>query len=45
MTVILRFVDCNGIIREPFFEVVGVDDTTTLTLKKKITVVLTQNSL
>ena len=35
MAVILRFVDCNGIIRERFFEVVGVDDTIALTLKKK----------
>ena len=32
-------------IRERFFEVVGVDDTTALTLKKKITVVLTQYGL
>ncbi|KAK3217758.1 hypothetical protein Dsin_011728 [Dipteronia sinensis] len=45
MAAILRFVDCNGIIQERFFEVVGVDDTTALTLKKKITVILIQYGL
>ncbi|XVF82659.1 hypothetical protein PTKIN_Ptkin16aG0066300 [Pterospermum kingtungense] len=45
MAIILRFVDCHGIIRERFFDVVGVRDTTTLTLKENITSILTRYDL
>ncbi|KAK3211959.1 hypothetical protein Dsin_016665 [Dipteronia sinensis] len=45
MAIILRFVDYNGFIREPFFGVVGVEDTTSLTLKTHITEVLTKYNL
>ncbi|XVF76083.1 hypothetical protein PTKIN_Ptkin13bG0237700 [Pterospermum kingtungense] len=41
MTIILRFVDYHGIIRESFFDVVGVHDTTALTLKENKTSILT----
>ncbi|XVF87322.1 hypothetical protein PTKIN_Ptkin18bG0111000 [Pterospermum kingtungense] len=40
-----RFVDCHGIIREHFFDVIGVHDTTTLTLKENITSILTRYDL
>ncbi|KAL4602821.1 hypothetical protein ACB092_10G081900 [Castanea dentata] len=40
MVIILRFVDKNGFIKEGFFHVVHVRDTTTLTLKKEICFVL-----
>ncbi|KAH9769035.1 TTF-type domain-containing protein [Citrus sinensis] len=36
MAIILRYVDCDGYIRERFFEVVNVMETTTVTLKKEI---------
>ncbi|XP_073119827.1 uncharacterized protein [Henckelia pumila] len=36
MAVILRYVDRNGFIRERFFEVVNVENTNALTLKKEI---------
>ena len=45
MAIILRFVDYNGFIREPFFGVVGVEDTTAITLKTHITEVLTKYNL
>jgi hypothetical protein len=34
MTIILRFVDKDGFIRERFFHVVHANDTTATTLKK-----------
>ncbi|XP_059635726.1 uncharacterized protein LOC132277901 [Cornus florida] len=40
MAFVLRFVDKNGLLRERFFGVVGVKDTTALTLKKEISNVL-----
>ena len=36
MTIILRFVDKAGFVREHFFDLVHVFDTTSLTLKKEI---------
>ncbi|XP_059639504.1 uncharacterized protein LOC132281858 [Cornus florida] len=41
MAIVLRFVDKNGLLRERFFGVVVVKDTTSLTLKKEISDVLT----
>ena len=35
MAIVLRFVDKDGFVRECFFGVVHVPDTTTLTLKMK----------
>ena len=40
MAIILRFVDKEGFIKECLFHVVHVKDTTALTLKNKICVVL-----
>jgi hypothetical protein len=34
MATVLRFLDKNSFVREHFFELVHVSDTTTLTLKK-----------
>ena len=45
MAIILRYVDCDGYIREPFFEVVNVMETTTVTLKKEICNVLARYDL
>ncbi|XP_073061934.1 uncharacterized protein [Primulina eburnea] len=45
MTIVLRYVDCDGFVRERFFEVVGVDDTNSLTLKTHICSILTQHKL
>jgi hypothetical protein len=45
MAIILRFVDKYGFIRERFFHIVHVKDTTALTLKKKICDVLSCNDL
>ena len=45
MATILRFVDKEGFIKEHFFYVVHVRDTTTLTLKNEICVVLTHYNL
>ena len=45
MTIILRFVDKEGFIKERFFHVVHVRDTTTLTLKNEICAVLTHYNL
>ncbi|XP_062161851.1 uncharacterized protein LOC133868851 [Alnus glutinosa] len=45
MAIILRFVDKDGFIRERFFHIVHVKDTTALTLKKKICDVLSCNDL
>ncbi|XP_073298470.1 uncharacterized protein [Primulina huaijiensis] len=45
MAIVLRYVDCDGFVREIFFEVVGVDDTNSLTLKTHICIILTQHKL
>ncbi|XP_075473351.1 uncharacterized protein LOC142504358 [Primulina tabacum] len=45
MAIVLRYVDCGGFVRERFFEVVGVDDTNSLTLKTHICSILTQHKL
>ena len=45
MTIILRFVDTEGFIKEYFFHVVYGRDTTTLILKKKIFVVLSRYNI
>ncbi|ESR59275.1 hypothetical protein CICLE_v10018323mg, partial [Citrus x clementina] len=42
MAIILRYVDCDGFIRERFFEIVNVDETKALTLKNEICNVLAQ---
>jgi hypothetical protein len=36
MTIILRFIDKYGFIRDRFFDIVHVEDTTDLTLKNEI---------
>ncbi|XP_030963705.1 zinc finger MYM-type protein 1-like [Quercus lobata] len=45
MAIILRFVDKEGFIKERFFHVVHVRDTTTLTLKNEICAVLSHYNL
>jgi hypothetical protein len=45
IAIILRFVDKNGFIQERFFDIVKVKDTLALTLKDKISYVLSQNYL
>ncbi|XP_050378271.1 uncharacterized protein LOC126795481 [Argentina anserina] len=45
MTIILRFVDSQGLIRERFFKIVSVLDTTSQTLKNGILKVLTMYDL
>ena len=40
MAIILRFVDKDGLLKERFFHIVHVRDTTALTLKKEICAVL-----
>ncbi|XP_074566114.1 uncharacterized protein LOC141822681 [Curcuma longa] len=45
MAIILRFVDVYGFLRERFFQIVHVHDTTTRTLKKEICDVLTRYNL
>ncbi|XP_057482633.1 uncharacterized protein LOC130769355 [Actinidia eriantha] len=45
MAIILRFVDVHGFLRERFFEIVHVTDTTALTLKKEISDVLARYNL
>ncbi|KAH9738403.1 TTF-type domain-containing protein [Citrus sinensis] len=45
MAIILRYVDCDGFIRERFFEIVNVDETKALTLKNEICNVLAQYNL
>ncbi|KAH9686031.1 DUF4371 domain-containing protein [Citrus sinensis] len=42
MTIILRYVDCDGFVHERFFEVVNVKETSASTLKKEICNVLTR---
>uniref|UniRef100_A0A2N9IKX4 CCHC-type domain-containing protein n=1 Tax=Fagus sylvatica TaxID=28930 RepID=A0A2N9IKX4_FAGSY len=45
MAIVLRFVNCDGFVQEPFFDVVGVDETSAKTLKKGICNVLTCHNL
>ncbi|XP_073015775.1 uncharacterized protein [Primulina eburnea] len=45
MAIILRFVDAHGFLRERFFQIVHVHDTTAATLKKEICDVLTRYNL
>ncbi|XP_024196096.1 zinc finger MYM-type protein 1-like [Rosa chinensis] len=45
MAIILRFVDCDGFIRERFFKVLSAADTCSQTLKDEISKVLTQYDL
>ena len=45
MAIVLRFVDARGVIREHFFDIVNVTDTTSSTLKKEIYDVLTRYNL
>ena len=45
MAIILRFVDCDGFIRERFFGIVSVHDTTALTLKNEVSNVLVKYNL
>ena len=45
MAIILRFVDKNGFIKECFFHVVHVRDTTALTLKREICTVISRYKL
>ncbi|XP_058003742.1 uncharacterized protein LOC110636288 [Hevea brasiliensis] len=45
MAIVLRFVDKDGYVRERFFDLVHVLDTTALTLKKEISDVLARHNL
>ncbi|XP_057505606.1 uncharacterized protein LOC130788916 [Actinidia eriantha] len=45
MAIVLRFVDVHGFLREHFFEIVNVTDTTAFTLKKEISDVLARYNL
>ena len=45
MAIILKFVDKEGFIKERFFHIVHVRDTTTLTLKNEICAVLSHYNL
>ncbi|XP_030940051.1 zinc finger MYM-type protein 1-like [Quercus lobata] len=45
MAIVIRFVDKDGFVRERFFGVVHVPDTTTLTLKDEIYTILSHHSL
>ena len=45
MAIILRFVDKEGFIKERFFQIVHVRDTTALTLKNEICAVLSHYNL
>uniref|UniRef100_A0A2N9I7N1 HAT C-terminal dimerisation domain-containing protein n=1 Tax=Fagus sylvatica TaxID=28930 RepID=A0A2N9I7N1_FAGSY len=45
MAIILRFVDKDGFLKERFFHIVHVRDTTALTLKKEICAVLSRYNL
>ncbi|XP_050375656.1 uncharacterized protein LOC126793237 [Argentina anserina] len=45
MSIVLRFVDRQGFIRERFFKIVSVPDTTSLTLKSEIVKVLSMFNL
>ena len=45
MAIVLRFVDKDGNIKKQFFYIVHVKDTTTATLKKELSVVLSRHNL
>ncbi|XP_058192114.1 uncharacterized protein LOC131309510 [Rhododendron vialii] len=45
MVIVLRFVDVQGFLREHFFHIVHVKDTTALTLKKEISDILSRYNL
>ena len=45
MAIVLRFVDKDGFVRERFFDIVHVLDTTSTTLKDEICTVLTHHNL
>ncbi|XP_047314234.1 zinc finger MYM-type protein 1-like [Impatiens glandulifera] len=45
VSIILRFVDCLGILQERFFDIVNVPNTTASTLKKSISDVLSRHNL
>ncbi|KAI5323192.1 hypothetical protein L3X38_032264 [Prunus dulcis] len=45
MTITLRFVDCDGFIRERFFDIVSVADTNALNLQNEICKVLCNNDI
>jgi hypothetical protein len=45
MAIVLRFVNRDGFVQECFFYVVGVDETSAKTLKKRICNVLTRHNL
>ena len=45
MTIILRFVDCDGFIHDRFFDIVSVADTNALTLQNQICKVLGNNDI
>jgi len=45
MAIVLRFVDSVGGFREHFFEIIYVEETTALTLKKEICKALTRHNL
>jgi len=45
MAIVLRFVDKDGNIKERFFDIVHVKDTTAATLKKELSVVLSRHNL
>jgi hypothetical protein len=45
LTLVIRFVDRSGFIRELFLDIVHVKDTTASTLKEKISFVLSHHNL
>jgi mannitol/fructose-specific phosphotransferase system IIA component len=45
ITLVLRFVDKEGLIKEQFLNMVHVRDTTALTLKNSICIILSDNNL
>ena len=45
MAIVLRFVDNDGFIKEHFFDIVHVSDTTSATLKEEIDIVLSYHNL
>lgn len=45
MALVLRFVDNDGFIRERFFDILHVKDTTSMTLKKELSSILCRYKL
>ena len=45
MAIILNFVDCGGVVRKCFFEIIHVEKTSALTLKKEICKALSRHNL